>query len=161
VFGSSKNEFVDTPATPQLQKSELVLFQEVYSALYQSFTEDVEEEVNEKGETVPIKKGRTHKNKVLLSTIHSSKGGQADYVLYCGLALFNAVQEDDEVSEACCNYVALTRAKKRLYISHANTVEGFDGVPKRSIPNPFFKQTLEHIQDMVREKQQQARLQAA
>lgn len=157
VFGSSaKNEFVETPLAPQLQKSEMVLFQEVYSALYQSFTEDVEEEVDANGQTVPIKKGRSHKNKVLLSTIHSSKGGQADYVLYCGLALFNAVQESEETPEACCHYVALTRAKKRLYISHAQTVEGFDGVPKRAIPSPFFKQTMQHVQDMVREKQAQA-----
>lgn len=71
------------------------------------------------------KKSNVEKNAILLSTIHSSKGLEFDYVFLVGMEegvfpnslKFNIPQEIEEERRVC--YVAMTRAKKKLYMTYA------------------------------------------
>lgn len=71
------------------------------------------------------KKSTVQKNAVLLSTIHSSKGLEFDYVFLVGMEegvfpnslKFNIDEEIEEERRVC--YVAMTRAKKKLYMTYA------------------------------------------
>lgn len=66
---------------------------------------------------------------VVLSTIHSSKGLEWDnvFVLNVSKNVFpNRYAKDDAIEdERCCFYVAVTRARKNLYISSPKTVVKF------------------------------------
>ena len=82
---------------------------------------------------------------VNLMTVHSSKGLEFDLVFVMGLeeGLFpheNALMEKNGVEEERrLMYVAITRAKKKLFLTHA-TERLWHGSPRRAIPSRFFKE---------------------
>lgn len=65
---------------------------------------------------------------ITVNTIHGVKGGEADNVVLM-LDFTRAVRNNMERnpdSELRCLYVAITRAKKHLYIIHSNSRNGYD-----------------------------------
>ena len=78
-----------------------------------------------------------------LMTVHSAKGLEFDVVFISGLeeGLFpheNSVREDKGLEEERrLMYVAVTRARKRLYISHAQT-RMLHGQTRYNLPSRFF-----------------------
>jgi DNA helicase-2/ATP-dependent DNA helicase PcrA len=91
-------------------------------------------------------------NKVRLMTVHSSKGLEYDYIFIVGLeeSLFpyeraNDISADrDDEEERRLFYVALTRAKKKLYLSNAVIRTIFGARQIRTISN-FIKDINENL----------------
>lgn len=93
------------------------------------------------------------KGGVNLLTIHSAKGLEFPVVFVVGLeeGLFPSRRTMDEGNveeERRLFYVAMTRAEKRLYLSHADTRHVF-GQLMAAMPSRF----LEEIEDMVKEEE--------
>lgn len=91
------------------------------------------------------------KNGVKLMTIHASKGLEFDYVFITGLeqGLFPSERQDqkkdDEEEERRLFYVAITRAKKKVFLSYAG-IRTIFGAQQVNIPSEF----LEDIpQDLI------------
>jgi DNA helicase-2/ATP-dependent DNA helicase PcrA len=87
---------------------------------------------------------------VQLMTVHSAKGLEFDVVFISGLeeGLFpheNSVHEDKGLEEERrLMYVAVTRARKRLYISHAQT-RMLHGQTRYNLPSRFFDEIPEGL----------------
>ncbi len=85
-----------------------------------------------------------------LMTVHSAKGLEFDAVFISGLeeGLFpheNSVREDKGLEEERrLMYVAVTRARKRLYISHAQT-RMLHGQTRYNLPSRFFDEIPEAL----------------
>ncbi len=85
-----------------------------------------------------------------LMTVHSAKGLEFDVVFISGLeeGLFpheNAVREDKGLEEERrLMYVAVTRARKRLYLSHAQT-RMLHGQTRYNLPSRFFDEIPEGL----------------
>jgi len=85
-----------------------------------------------------------------LMTVHSAKGLEFDAVFISGLeeGLFpheNSVREDKGLEEERrLMYVAVTRARKRLYISHAQT-RMLHGQTRYNLPSRFFDEIPEGL----------------
>ncbi|MCS7317703.1 MAG: UvrD-helicase domain-containing protein [Candidatus Dojkabacteria bacterium] len=84
-------------------------------------------------------------NRVILMTIHSAKGLEFDNVFIPGLEenIFphaNAMFSDEEIEEERrLMYVAVTRAKKRLYLSYAQKRRMY-GYLQNNLPSRFVKE---------------------
>jgi len=92
--------------------------------------------------------------KVSLMTMHSTKGLEYDYAFVVGLeegllphanamgGMRGEGVEDEHAieEERRLFYVAMTRARKRLHLSHANTRRRFGGDPMPSDPSRFLQQ---------------------
>lgn len=82
---------------------------------------------------------------VILMTIHSAKGLEFDNVFIAGMedgifpSMRSASQEDELEEERRLAYVAITRAKKNLYITNASQRMLF-GVTNRNFPSRFIKE---------------------
>jgi len=77
---------------------------------------------------IRLKKLHLTESKLLVSTIHGVKGGEADNVVLM-LDFTKSVKENFDKSpdsELRCLYVACTRAKNNLYIIHSQTKNGYD-----------------------------------
>ena len=91
-------------------------------------------------DTLTQKTDKKEKNGVKLMTVHAAKGLEFDYVFVVGLedGLFpsdaGGEANRDQEEERRLFYVALTRAKKKLYLSHANfrTIFGSRQINMRS-----------------------------
>ena len=87
---------------------------------------------------------------VQLMTVHTAKGLEFDAVFITGLehGLFphdNAAQERDGMEEERrLMYVAMTRARKRLYLSHAQT-RLLHGQTRYCVPSVFFEELPEEL----------------
>ncbi|MBI4740272.1 MAG: exodeoxyribonuclease V subunit gamma [Betaproteobacteria bacterium] len=87
---------------------------------------------------------------VQLMTVHAAKGLEFDVVFITGLeqGLFpheNAAQERQGVEEERrLMYVAVTRARRRLYLSHAQT-RMLHGQTRYSLPSAFFEEIPEGL----------------
>lgn len=87
---------------------------------------------------------------VQLMTVHAAKGLEFDIVFITGLehGLFphdNAAQERDGLEEERrLMYVAVTRARKRLYLTHAQT-RMLHGQTRYSVPSPFLTELPEKL----------------
>jgi len=85
-----------------------------------------------------------------LMTVHSAKGLEFDVVFISGLeeGLFpheNSVREDKGLEEERrLMYVAVTRARKRLYVSHAQT-RMLHGQTRYNLPSRFFDEIPEEL----------------
>jgi len=85
-----------------------------------------------------------------LMTVHSAKGLEFDVVFISGLeeGLFpheNSVREDKGLEEERrLMYVAVTRARKRLYLSHAQT-RMLHGQTRYNLPSRFFDEVPEGL----------------
>jgi DNA helicase-2/ATP-dependent DNA helicase PcrA len=85
-----------------------------------------------------------------LMTVHSAKGLEFDAVFISGIeeGLFpheNAVREDKGLEEERrLMYVAVTRARKRLYLSHAQT-RMLHGQTRYNLPSRFFDEIPEAL----------------
>ena len=85
-----------------------------------------------------------------LMTVHSAKGLEFDAVFISGLeeGLFpheNSVREEKGLEEERrLMYVAVTRARKRLYISHAQT-RMLHGQTRYNLPSRFFEEIPESL----------------
>jgi DNA helicase-2/ATP-dependent DNA helicase PcrA len=85
-----------------------------------------------------------------LMTVHSAKGLEFDTVFISGLeeGLFpheNAVREDKgPEEERRLMYVAVTRARRRLYLSHAQT-RMLHGQTRYNLPSRFFDEVPEEL----------------
>ena len=85
-----------------------------------------------------------------LMTVHSAKGLEFDAVFISGIeeGLFpheNAVREDKGLEEERrLMYVAVTRARKRLYLSHAQT-RMLHGQTRYNLPSRFFDEIPEGL----------------
>ena len=83
-------------------------------------------------------------------TVHSAKGLEFDAVFISGIeeGLFpheNAVREDKGLEEERrLMYVAVTRARKRLYLSHAQT-RMLHGQTRYNLPSRFFDEIPEAL----------------
>ncbi len=90
---------------------------------------------------------------VVMMTIHSSKGLEFPVVFIPGMeeSIFPGVQSmfnpDDVEEERRLAYVGITRAKRRLYLSHANSRMLF-GTTQRNLPSRF----IIEIPDALTEK---------
>ena len=83
---------------------------------------------------------------VTVSTIHSIKGWEFDYVFLIGMEelLFpsaRSIEEGSMEEERRVAYVAMTRAKKRLYLTRAQK-RLINGTTLRNGPSPFFVEFL-------------------
>ena len=87
---------------------------------------------------------------VQMMTVHAAKGLEFDVVFITGLehGLFpheNATQERDGVEEERrLMYVAVTRARKRLYLSHAQT-RMLHGQTRYCVPSQFLEELPEEL----------------
>ncbi|MDY2847019.1 MAG: 3'-5' exonuclease [Oscillospiraceae bacterium] len=92
-----------------------------------------------------IDKLDTNENAVCLMTIHSAKGLEFPIVFIAGMeeGIFPGVRSmdnpDDIEEERRLAYVAITRAKKQLYITHAQTRMLF-GQTNRNLQSRFIKE---------------------
>ncbi|WP_378955415.1 ATP-dependent helicase [Pelosinus sp. sgz500959] len=75
---------------------------------------------------------------VKVMTIHASKGLEFDTVFIAGMnqGVFPSKRGDLE-EERRLFYVALTRAKNRLYITHPMIMNGWNGSPIEALPSQF------------------------
>jgi DNA helicase-2/ATP-dependent DNA helicase PcrA len=82
---------------------------------------------------------------VKLMTVHSAKGLEFEYVFIAGMEqdLFpfkhldnDKVTQDDEEEERRLFYVALTRAKKKVYLSYA-VIRNIFGTERVNLPSEF------------------------
>ncbi len=85
-------------------------------------------------------------NKLILSTIHSAKGLEWDVVFILGLAdgrfpHQNAVPGPQWEEERRLLYVAVTRAKKELYMTYPKELLGVDRKLQRCGMSPFLRET--------------------
>ena len=87
---------------------------------------------------------------VVLMTLHSAKGLEFPIVFIPGMAegifpgaqSMYSTQEVEEERRLC--YVGITRAKQKLYLSHANTRLLF-GSTSRNLPSRFLVEIPEHL----------------
>ena len=94
-------------------------------------------------------------NAVKLMTVHASKGLEFDYVFIAGLEqdLFpfkhvdeNGINETEEEEERRLFYVALTRAKKKVYLSNT-IIRTVYGAQKVNIPSEFIDDIEKNLID--------------
>ena len=96
---------------------------------------------------------------VTLMTIHSAKGLEFPVVVIVGLeeGLFplgtSAYELEDLEEERRLFYVALTRAEKKVYLSHANARRRFGGPPIPSSQSRFLHELPEEMIDFSRQEQ--------
>jgi DNA helicase-2/ATP-dependent DNA helicase PcrA len=89
-----------------------------------------------------------------LMTVHAAKGLEFDAVFICGLeqGLFpheNALLEADGLEEERrLMYVAITRARQRLYLQHAQT-RMLHGQTRYSLPSAFLAEIPQHLLRLV------------
>lgn len=87
-------------------------------------------------------------------TIHASKGLEFDHVFITGLeqGLFPSQRDDekkeDTEEERRLMYVALTRARKNLYLSHARTRRVYGDQELRT-PSEFLMDIPPHIAEHI------------
>ena len=92
---------------------------------------------------------------VTLMTIHSSKGLEFPVVMVVGLeeGLFplgtSAYELEELEEERRLFYVALTRAKKKVYLSYANARRRFGGAPIASTKSRFLHELPEELVDLI------------
>jgi DNA helicase-2/ATP-dependent DNA helicase PcrA len=88
---------------------------------------------------------------VQLMTVHASKGLEFDHVFIVGLeeGLFphsRSMEDlDGQEEERRLFYVAVTRARKRLYLCRAERRRGFDGGFHPQVPSSFFKEGKQQL----------------
>ncbi len=96
-------------------------------------------------------------NAVSLMTIHASKGLEFDAVFVTGLeqGLFPAIRQNDagrdEEEERRLFYVALTRARKRLFLSYANERMKY-GSREYALPSEFLEDIDQRLLNTVARK---------
>lgn len=104
-------------------------------------------------DTIDEEKDKDKKPGVKLMTVHASKGLEFDYVFITGLEqdLFPSGRTRDEASspesseeERRLFYVALTRARRRLFLSHAN-VRTIFGNKQVTLPSEFLADIDEEL----------------
>jgi len=97
---------------------------------------------------------------VKLMTVHSSKGLEFDYVFITGLEenLFphkrmseESLSQEAEEEERRLFYVALTRGRKRVFLTHASTRTVF-GSKQVNIPSEFISDIDEELAEQLGEK---------
>jgi DNA helicase-2/ATP-dependent DNA helicase PcrA len=99
---------------------------------------------------------------IQLMTVHAAKGLEFDAVFITGLeeGLFpheNSLSSSEGLEEERrLMYVALTRARKRLYLSHAQT-RMLHGQTRYNIPSRFYDEMPEHTLKWVSQRQAPAR----
>jgi DNA helicase-2/ATP-dependent DNA helicase PcrA len=76
-------------------------------------------------------------------TVHAAKGLEYDSVFVAGMnqGLFPSKKGDLE-EERRLFYVALTRAKRRLYISRPAKIPDWNGYPKDTMPSQFISEAM-------------------
>lgn len=79
------------------------------------------------------------KDAVKLMTVHASKGLEFDTVFIAGMVqdIFPSKRSADIEEERRLFYVAITRAKNRLFISHPEVVPDWHGNPMKAFPSQF------------------------
>lgn len=101
--------------------------------------------------------GESDEGKVNLMTIHASKGLEFDHVFLAGvedgiIPHARSVAESKEAieEERRLFYVAITRARKKLFITHCQTRRTMNETVE-CVPSPFLeeipKELLEHVED--------------
>lgn len=128
---------------------ELVSYATKYDDQENSFEAFFEETALFSGENESKEKGE--ESLVRLMTIHASKGLEFSYVFITGLeqGLFPSVRDDaktsyEEEEERRLCYVAITRAKKQLYLSFARTRMIY-GQERINEPSEFLKDISEEF----------------
>lgn len=100
-------------------------------------------------------------NKLLVSTIHSTKGLEKDVIFFVGFDnSFNDIMFQDELTCSNLLYVALTRAKKRLYLFTEdnkrslfyNTYQNYTNVIHMNNPNLELKHIYNDMASYIIEK---------
>ena len=99
---------------------------------------------------------------VTLMTIHSAKGLEFPVVMIAGLeeGLFPLGPQSYEIEELeeerRLFYVAVTRAKKKVYLSYANARRRFGGAPMPAVQSRFISELPENLVEVNGEQQQAA-----
>ena len=95
-------------------------------------------------------------------TIHSAKGLEFPVVMIVGLeeGLFPLGPQSYELEELeeerRLFYVAVTRAKKKVYLSYANARRRFGGAPMPAVQSRFISELPENLVEVNGEQQQAA-----
>lgn len=118
-----------------LPKSEQFL--EFYSSL--QISQDLGEDKDQK------------KDSVTLSTIHGAKGLQNDLIFFCNINPSKSYTATELEDERCAFYVAVTRAKRRMYLTTSYAAPSYDGRMRSTVPSPFLSTYLVGIQRMKKE----------
>jgi DNA helicase-2/ATP-dependent DNA helicase PcrA len=90
------------------------------------------------------------KSAVMLSTIHSYKGKEADHIFGTCLRRYNEVNTE-LFSEKCVFYVLVTRAKRKLYLTSSELIRSFKGDLIRAGSNDFIEKYLEGLSKLKQE----------
>lgn len=90
------------------------------------------------------------KSAVTLSTIHSFKGKEADYVFGACLRKYNDVNPTD-FAEKCVFYVLITRARRKLYLTSSELIRSFKGDLIHAGSNVFIDRYWEGIERLKKE----------
>ncbi len=80
---------------------------------------------------------------IKLMTVHASKGLEFDYVFIAGLEQGLFPHDEDGEEERRLFYVAITRARKKLYLSWAQ-IRTIFGAQKVNMPSDFISDVPEH-----------------
>lgn len=130
---------------PQFQKaSETERMFMIYPILQTSQEEDVLDE-----DGTP--------NKVTLSSIHSAKGLESPYVFFAGINSLGHTRREEEEAERCCFYVAITRASKRLILTHSAKAPDYSNFLRKTIYNPFLEYYLNSVRRLQAEYLEEAK----
>ena len=105
----------------------------------------VYEILNLANDTATEDEDEPNKPRVALSTIHSFKGLESDYIFNSCLTNFKQTDPED-VEARCVFYVSITRAKKRMYMTSSRFLQGYDGRPVQGYPNPLFQEYISNIE---------------
>ncbi|MDP3724977.1 MAG: ATP-dependent helicase [Nanoarchaeota archaeon] len=123
------------------QKYENILQLQTMAALYNSIESFLRYALLSRAEDVPLRN-----DAVTLMTAHASKGLEFPVVFVAGVeeGLFPYERSEDTEEERRLLYVAMTRAKERLYITHARRRMLFGKISERA-PSPFLDAIPENI----------------
>lgn len=83
---------------------------------------------------------------VELMTVHASKGLEFDTVFVIGMnqGVFPSKKTQDIEEERRLFYVAITRAKERLFISRPKEITGYNGLPFSPEPSQFIDEAMKY-----------------
>jgi DNA helicase-2/ATP-dependent DNA helicase PcrA len=101
-------------------------------------------------DTFILNKGGVKKSSILLSTIHSFKGKESDYIFGVSLKSYK-LKTLNNFEDKCVFYVLVTRAKKKLYLTSSRYIRGFKGDLVRSYENEFLNLYQKNIKRLEEE----------
>ncbi|MBF0527118.1 MAG: ATP-dependent helicase [Deltaproteobacteria bacterium] len=85
---------------------------------------------------------------VMLSTIHSFKGLQKDFIFYVNAQPLMPMSPNS-FEDRCVFYVAVTRSKKHLCVTYSNLTLGYDNRLRPSGKNPYMDEYISFVKQLT------------